>query len=216
MRGWSFASRCFSCALPNRFLSIRRRAVCCPSLNEYFDCVMLCVVQVFPAVFRGCFANATAQHPRTPKEQSASENARKNRRLPYVDNAHPTRLRTNHKSVPSSEKGLCPKGDDPLTTDQADRALLLRTSADEGPLSGELTVTFNGETAVLDADARRTGDRECTSALQALPNIDRVACTRSAVSEFGGGDYLISLLRYRPTGSTLQNRRRLLEKPTPG
>lgn len=93
------------------------------------------------------------------------------------------------------QTGLCPKGDDPLTTDQADRALLLRTTAEEGPLGGELTVTFNGETTTLDADAHRTGDRECASALQALPNIDKVACTRSAVSEFGAADYLISLLR---------------------
>lgn len=96
---------------------------------------------------------------------------------------------------PCPQSGLCPKGDDPLTTDQADRALLLRTTAEEGPLNGELTVTFNGEATTFDADARQTGDRECASALQALPNIDRVACTRSAVSEFGAADYLISLLR---------------------
>lgn len=94
-----------------------------------------------------------------------------------------------------SRSGLCPKGDDPLTTDQADRALILRTSAEEGPLIGELSLTFNGETTVFDANAQRTGDQECASALQALPNIDRVACTRGAVSEFGGADYLISLLR---------------------
>lgn len=90
---------------------------------------------------------------------------------------------------------MCPKGDDPLTTDQADRALILRTSAEDGLVSGELSLTFNGETTVFDADARRTGDRECASALQALPNIDRVACTRGTVSELGGADYLISLLR---------------------
>lgn len=118
-----------------------------------------------------------------------------------------TRKSSEPRAVPNPphlpETGLCPKGDDPLTTDQADRALLLRTSAEDGLLSGELTVTFNGETTVLDADARRMGDRECTSALQALPNIDRVACTRRAVSEFGGGDFLISLLRYAVGGSTL-------------
>lgn len=94
-----------------------------------------------------------------------------------------------------SKSGLCPKGDDPLTTNQADRALLLRTTAEEGLISGELTVTFNGESTTLDANAHRTGDRECASALQALPNIDRVACTRGAVSEYGGADYLVSLLR---------------------
>ncbi|CAM9943915.1 unnamed protein product, partial [Hapterophycus canaliculatus] len=91
---------------------------------------------------------------------------------------------------------MCPKGDDPLTIDQADRALLLRTIAEEGPLSGELTVTFNGESTIFDANAHRTGDRECASALQALPNIDRVTCTRGAVSEYGGADYLVSLLRF--------------------
>eukprot|EP00903_Cladosiphon_okamuranus_P017553 g16167.t1 len=91
---------------------------------------------------------------------------------------------------------LCPKGDDPLTTDQADRALILRTWTEDGPLSGELSLTFNGETTFFDADARRTGDQECASALQALPNIDRVACTRVDVGESGGADYLISLLSF--------------------
>ncbi|CAM9167242.1 unnamed protein product [Ectocarpus sp. 12 AP-2014] len=94
---------------------------------------------------------------------------------------------------------LCPKGDDPLTTDQADRVLLLRTMAEEGPISGELTVTFNGESTTLNADARQTGDLECTAALQMLPNIDRVACQRGAVSDFGGTDYVISLLRFPTT-----------------
>lgn len=90
---------------------------------------------------------------------------------------------------------MCPKGDDPLTTDQADRVLLLRTTAEEGPISGELTVMFNGESTTLNADARQTGDLECAAALQMLPNIDRVACQRGAVSEFGGAEYVISLLR---------------------
>ncbi|CBJ33559.1 conserved unknown protein [Ectocarpus siliculosus] len=94
---------------------------------------------------------------------------------------------------------LCPKGDDPLTTDQADRVLLLRTTAEEGPISGELTVTFNGESTTLNADARQTGDLECAAALQMLPNIDRVGCQRGAVSEFGGTDYVISLLRFPTT-----------------
>ncbi|CAM9302579.1 unnamed protein product [Ectocarpus fasciculatus] len=94
---------------------------------------------------------------------------------------------------------LCPKGDDPLTTDQADRVLLLRTTAEEGPISGELTVTFNGESTTLNADARQTGDLECASALQMLPNIDRVGCQRGAVSEFGGTDYVISLQRFPTT-----------------
>lgn len=94
-----------------------------------------------------------------------------------------------------SHAGMCPKGDDPLTTGQTDRALILRTSADEGLLRGELTFTFNGETVALDADAHRSGDRECASALNSLPNIDRVSCARGPVSENGGADYLISITR---------------------
>ena len=91
--------------------------------------------------------------------------------------------------------GLCPKGDDPLTTGQADRAFMLRTTAEGGLLGGELSFTFNGETTTLDANAHRTGDRECVSALQALPNIEQVSCRRGPVSEFGGADYLISIIR---------------------
>lgn len=94
-----------------------------------------------------------------------------------------------------SSKGMCPKGDDPLTTDQADRTILLRTTADGGPLSGELSFTFHGETTTLDANAHHMGDRECISALQALPNIDRVSCKRGHVSEAGGAEYTITLLR---------------------
>lgn len=90
---------------------------------------------------------------------------------------------------------MCPKGDDPLTTGQADRALMLRTTAEEGLLGGKVTVTFNGESTTLDANAHRSGDRECALAFQSLPNIDRVSCARGAVSEFGGAEYFISLLR---------------------
>ena len=98
---------------------------------------------------------------------------------------------------------MCPKGDDPLTTDQADRAIMLRTAAEGGLLDGELSVTFNGETTTLNANGHHTGDRECTSALQALPNIDAVSCRRGPVSEFGGADYLISLTRYLYTTTTI-------------
>lgn len=72
---------------------------------------------------------------------------------------------------------------------------MLRTTAEGGLLSGELSFTFNGETTTLDANAHRTGDRECVSALQALPNIEQVSCRRGPVSEFGGADYLISIIR---------------------
>lgn len=90
---------------------------------------------------------------------------------------------------------MCPKSDDPLTTGQSDRALMLRTSADGGFLEGEVTVTFNGESASLDANAQRAGERECILAFQSMSNIHRVSCERSVINEVGGADYVISLLR---------------------
>ena len=72
---------------------------------------------------------------------------------------------------------------------------MIRTTAEGGLLGGELSVTFNGETTTLDANAHHTGDLECVSALQALPNIEQVSCRRGPVSEFGGAEYLISIAR---------------------
>lgn len=90
---------------------------------------------------------------------------------------------------------MCPKGDDPLTTGQSDRALMLRTTAEGAFLEGDVTFTFNGESASLNADAYHTGDRECALALESMRNIGSVSCQRGAVNEMGGADYIISLLR---------------------
>lgn len=91
--------------------------------------------------------------------------------------------------------GMCPKGDDPLTTGQSDRVLMLRTTAQGGSLDGEVLFTFNGESASLSADAQQVGDQECARALMSMPNIGSVSCERGAVNERGGADYIISLLR---------------------
>ena len=39
---------------------------------------------------------------------------------------------------------LCPKGDDPLTTGQVNRAITFTTSASSGTLAGSIRFTFNG------------------------------------------------------------------------
>jgi len=55
---------------------------------------------------------------------------------------------------------LCPKGDDPLTTGQASREILLGIDTLSGSLSGYLAFFFNGEKVMLDADASKLSDEK--------------------------------------------------------
>lgn len=72
---------------------------------------------------------------------------------------------------------------------------MLRTMAEDGELDGKVTISFHGESASFDANARLSGDEECASALRAMPNIGDVSCMRGNINEVGGAEYIISLLR---------------------
>jgi hypothetical protein len=87
---------------------------------------------------------------------------------------------------------LCPKGDDPLTKDQASRTVQLVTGATRGTLGGQLQVTFNGETAVFDAAAGKFDGAACSKAISALPNVQFASCERISTNEWGGGTYKIA------------------------
>jgi hypothetical protein len=87
---------------------------------------------------------------------------------------------------------LCPKGDDPLTKDQASRTVQLVTGATRGTLAGQLQVTFNGETAVFDAAAGKFDGAACSKAISALPNVQFASCERISTNEWSGGTYEIA------------------------
>ena len=66
---------------------------------------------------------------------------------------------------------FCPRGDDPETTGQAARQIILTTGATSGTLAGTLRLTFDGYTTTLSADAANADDTVCASAFGALENI---------------------------------------------
>ena len=87
---------------------------------------------------------------------------------------------------------MCPKGDDPLTSGQAARALTL-TTAGASALGGTLTVSFDGEEFTMSADANAVSGAECKALLEGLPNIEVAACARGAPDAQGGAVYSIEL-----------------------
>lgn len=107
------------------------------------------------------------------------------------------RTRRTRRLLPPT--GLCPKGDDPLTTGQPDRALMLRATAGKGEvLGGRVTFSFHGESATFDAGAGRAeADEECSSAIRSMPNVRNASCSRGPISDDRVADFVISLHRYR-------------------
>jgi hypothetical protein len=88
---------------------------------------------------------------------------------------------------------LCPKGDDPMTTDQEYRQISIMTGAMEGYLSGHFDFTFMGHTVGLEANADA---QACKYALEALPTVASVDCERGAVDSQGGATYTVTFLEW--------------------
>lgn len=68
----------------------------------------------------------------------------------------------------------CPKGDDPLTVNQQNRAIQLQIAADSA-LAGMLYVGFGFDVAALSVDA--VTDATCETAFQSMSSLDAVQCT---------------------------------------
>ncbi|KAG5188017.1 hypothetical protein JKP88DRAFT_347960 [Tribonema minus] len=87
---------------------------------------------------------------------------------------------------------LCPKGDDPTTTDQVPRTIQMRTGATRGTLAGEFNFLFNGESVTFDATAALVDGTTCSKLVTSLPNVASASCERGPINEWGGATYTIS------------------------
>jgi hypothetical protein len=78
---------------------------------------------------------------------------------------------------------MCPKGDDPWTTDQNDRAIGLVVSSLDADvaLDGLLGIKLYGETTYVSLDSSTT-DEDCALQLQNSSQIEAVACNYTRVS----------------------------------
>ena len=79
---------------------------------------------------------------------------------------------------------MCPKADDPLTTDQNDRAITVSVGLTDHSvtLAGQLGITLYGETSYLSLSS--PSDSDCKTALENSPQIGTVDCTYTVVSQY--------------------------------
>ena len=92
---------------------------------------------------------------------------------------------------------MCPKGDDPLTTNQKPRQIKFGFDALSGDLNGYLSFTFLGEDILLDANANSLTDEKCTRLFQSLPNVEQVVCARTSdVTEANGANYSVTFEKF--------------------
>eukprot|EP00937_MAST-01D_sp_MAST-1D-sp2_P003849 g3849.t1 len=95
---------------------------------------------------------------------------------------------------------MCPKGDDPLTTGQVNRAITITTSVASGSLTGTVKVTFNGLSTSFNADPSVTDAAACKAAFEALDNVKTVTCTKGSTAN-GGAPYTVSFTEWPVTPS---------------
>ena len=92
--------------------------------------------------------------------------------------------------------GMCPKGDDPLTTFTDYRTIVLNTSVATGYLNGTFKFTFNGESFYFPADALLWNEEQCKLSFESLNNVQSVTCTRGTVQHSNASSYTIQLLSF--------------------
>ncbi|ETW07562.1 hypothetical protein H310_02049 [Aphanomyces invadans] len=83
---------------------------------------------------------------------------------------------------PDCSMRMCPKNDDPLTTSQVYRSIALTVSASSLALVGTVSVTFNGYSFTMPANANANSDAICTAAAMTLGNVRVATCVMSAVN----------------------------------
>lgn len=69
---------------------------------------------------------------------------------------------------------MCPKGDDPLTTAQNTRTILMKLNSTGGNVEGYYSVGFDGEKFQLPVNAT---ELECEAGWESLPNLEDVTCS---------------------------------------
>ncbi len=96
----------------------------------------------------------------------------------------------------SCEMRLCPWGHDPLSEGQSSRAIRVTTSAVTGALEGYWTLSFQGETVQIDANAKNVDGKMCSEAVSELPSIESAICIRGEIDSHLGTTYTITIKQW--------------------
>jgi hypothetical protein len=98
---------------------------------------------------------------------------------------------------PDCSYRICPKGDDPMTTPQNYRQIILTTGATSGFLTGFWKFGFLGETIRISANASNYTAVQCDQDFESLPNVEEVTCTRTPQNNGNlGANYTITFKRF--------------------
>jgi hypothetical protein len=93
--------------------------------------------------------------------------------------------------------GMCPKGDDPITSFTDFRTITIVTSALFGVLGGNFKFTFAGQSFSFPAKASFWLSDACEASFESLPNVESVKCVKDAIDDgFGGSTYTVQFLSF--------------------
>lgn len=76
---------------------------------------------------------------------------------------------------------MCPKNDDPLTTGQTYRSIVITTGSSGAALVGSIKIHFNGQVATLNADGSANTMASCAAAFTSMKNIKGATCAIAIV-----------------------------------
>ena len=83
---------------------------------------------------------------------------------------------------PDCSQRICPKGDDPMTTGQAYREIVIESGASSGLLGGFFDFSFLGESVRFSANASNWTATDCDRDIESLANVQSVTCTRTGAN----------------------------------
>jgi hypothetical protein len=91
--------------------------------------------------------------------------------------------------------GMCPKGDDPITSFTDYRSIIIRVNQYYiRPSSGSYKFSFNGQSISLPIS--QWSDQQCQEAFQKLPNVLTVKCGVNRNGRYGGYSMLIQFIAF--------------------
>jgi len=91
---------------------------------------------------------------------------------------------------------VCPRGDDPLTTNQDYRVISMAISSDHGTIKGSLQFSFFGEHFSFDANTNVISTDSLAEKIKKLPNVADASVSTGEAQSSGGSIYNITFLRW--------------------
>ncbi|EQC30579.1 hypothetical protein SDRG_11637 [Saprolegnia diclina VS20] len=94
---------------------------------------------------------------------------------------------------PDCSLRMCPKNDDPLTTGQTYRSVVLTVAGAGSALAGTVTFTFNGRSVTMPANGNANSNAICAAAISSLSTVGSATCVQGAIDgTTGGASYTIT------------------------